>query len=152
VNALSQFLVQLVPVECPAVREGIRRGRRHFVEGLARGESLLGGEALDLLPELCGKLAVVARDQGTPVEREVAGRERVDRPADGVGDDEVAGIDRVVVSLSSEALGARCQRQQRRLAGDVRGGTGRRFGDTACAPDGQAGAGQSEGENLICVR
>jgi hypothetical protein len=76
-DALSQFLVELVLVERPAVCQRILRDRRHLLERLARGESLVGGETLDLPAELLGKLAVVAGDQGTPVEREVARRERV---------------------------------------------------------------------------
>ena len=111
----------------------------------------LGGEALDLLAELYGELAVVAGDQGAPVEREVPGRERVDGPADDVSHDEVAGVDRAIVGLAGDALGPRCQRQQRRVAGEVRRGAGRRFGESARAPDGQPGAGQPEGENLIGV-
>ena len=102
-------------------------------------------------PSCAAKLAVVAGDQGAPVEREVAGRERVDGPADDVGDDEVAGVDRVVVGLPGEALGPRRQRQQRRVAGEVRGGAGRRLGEPARVADGQPGAGQPEGENLIGV-
>jgi hypothetical protein len=70
----------------------------------------------------------------------------VDGPADDVGDDDIPSVDRVVVGLSGEALGPRCERQQRRVAGEVR-----RFGETARAPDGQPGAGQPEGENLIGV-
>jgi hypothetical protein len=143
--------VQLVLVESPAVRQCILRGRRHLLERLARGESLLGGEMLDLPAHLCGKLVVVAGDQGTPVEREVGGCERVDGSADDVGDDEVAGVDRAVVGLSGEALGARRQRQQCRVAGEIRGGAGRRLGQTLRAADGQPGAGQPEGENLIGV-
>jgi len=69
------------------------RGRRHLLQRLTRGEPRLGGETLDLPAELRGELALVAGDQGAPVEREVAGRERVDGPADDVGDDEVAGVD-----------------------------------------------------------
>ena len=114
-------------------------------------ESLLGGEPLDLLPELHAELVVVAGDQGPPVEREVAGRERVDGPADDVGDDEVAGVDRVVVGVSGEALDPRRQRQQRRVAGEVRRGAGRRLGETARAAGHQPGAGQPEGENLVGV-
>ena len=72
-------------------------------------------------------------------------------PADDVGDDEVTGVDRPAVGLPGDALGPRRQRQQRRVGGEVRGGAGRRFGKTACAPDGQPGAGQPEGENLIGV-
>ena len=45
-------------------------------------------------PSCAAELVVVAGDQGAPVEREVAGRERVDGPADDVGDDELAGVDR----------------------------------------------------------
>lgn len=122
-----------------------------LVECRARSKSLFGGETLYLLAELCGKLALVAGDQCTPVEREVAGRERMDGPADGVGNDEVAGVDRVVVSLSGEALDPRCQRQQRRVAGEVRGGAGRRLGESARAPNGKPGSGQPKGENLIGV-
>jgi hypothetical protein len=48
-------------------------------------------------------------------------------------------------------LGSRRQRQQRRVMGEVRGGAGRRFGETACAAHGKPGAGQPEGENLIGV-
>jgi hypothetical protein len=74
------------------------------------GESLLGREALDLLAELCGKLALVAGDQGTPVEREVAGRERMDSPPDDVGNDKLVSVDRVLVSHPGQALDARRQR------------------------------------------
>ena len=102
---------------------------RHLLERLARGESLLGGETLDLLAELRGKLALVAGDQGTPVEGEVAGRERVDGPADGVGDDEGAGVDCAVVRLPGDPLDPRRQRQQRRVGGEVRGRAGRRLGE-----------------------
>ncbi len=119
------------------------------MERLGRSESLLCGETLDLPAELCAELAVVAGDQGAPVERQVAGRDRVDGPADDVGDDEVAGVDRAMVGLSGEALGPRCQRQQRRVPGEVRGRAGRRFGERARARDGQPGAGEPEGENLI---
>jgi hypothetical protein len=76
----------------------------------------------------------------------------MDGPAHDVGDDEVAGVDRAMVGLSGEALGPRCQRQQRRVAGEVRGGTGGRFGETARAPSGQPEACQPEGENLIGVQ
>ena len=82
-------------------------------------------------PELHAELVVVARDQGPPVEREVAGRERVDGPADDVSHDHVAGVDRAVIGLSGEALDPRRQSQQGRIAGEVRGGAGRRFGETA---------------------
>jgi hypothetical protein len=138
-------------VERPAVRERVLRCRRHLLEGVAGGESLLGGETLDLPAELCPQLSVVAGDQGAPVEREVAGRERVDGAADDVRDDEVAGVDRAPVGLSGDALGSRRQRQQRRVAGEVRGGAGGRFGETARAAHGKPGAGQPEGENLIGV-
>ena len=68
---------------------------------------VLGGEPLDLPAELRGELAVVAGDQGAPVEREVAGRERVDGPADDVGDDELAGVDRALVGRPRDRPSAR---------------------------------------------
>ena len=139
------------PVEPPALRQGLPRGRRHFVQRVGQGEPLLGGESLDLPAELCAKLVVVAGDQGTPVEREVTGCERMNGPADDVGDDEVTGVDHPAVAIPGDALGARGQREQRRIGGEVRGGAGRRFGKPACHPDGQPGAGQPEAENLIGV-
>jgi hypothetical protein len=86
--------VQRVPVEPLAVRQRIGRGRRYLLERLARGDSRLGGETPHLLAELRRELAVVAGDQGAPVQRQVTGREGVDGPADDVGDDQVAGVDR----------------------------------------------------------
>jgi hypothetical protein len=141
--------VQLVLAEPPAVGQRIGGGRRHLLERLSRGEPLLGDEAPDLPAELRRQLAVVAGDQGAPVERQVAGRERVDGAADDVGDDQVAGIDRPMVSVSGEALGPRRQRQQRRVAGEVGGRARRRLGEPARAPGRQPGAGQTEGEDLV---
>jgi hypothetical protein len=111
--------VQVVLVERPVACQRVLRGRRHLVERFGRGEPLLGGQALHLLTELHGELIVIAGDQGASVERVVAGCERVDGPADDVGDDEVAGVDRGAVGLARHAFGARCQSQQRRVAGEV---------------------------------
>ena len=77
-----------------AARQRVLRGGRDLVQRLGRGEAVLGGEPLDLPAQLGGELAVVAGDQRAAVEREVVGRERVDRSAHDVGDDELAGIDR----------------------------------------------------------
>ena len=151
VDALSQLLVQLVLVERPAPGQRSLRGARHLLERRARGESLLGGQKLDLPAELCAKLAVVAGDQGAPVEREVAGSERMNGPADDVCDDEIAGVDRAVVGLAGDALGSGRQRQERRVASEVRGGAGGRLREAARSADGQPGASQPEGENLIGV-
>ena len=150
-NALSQFLVQLVLVELPVVRQRFLRCRRHLLERVARGKSLLDSETLDLLAELCAKLTVVAGDQGTSVEGEVAGSECMNGATDDVGNDEVAGVDGLVVDVSRDALSPRCQRQQRRVAGKVRGGARRCLGEPAWASAGQPGAGEPEGENLIGV-
>ena len=113
---------------------------------------MLGGEPLDLAPELRAELVVVAGDQRATVEREVAGGERVDRPADDVRDDEVAGVDGGVVGVARDALGPRRQREQRRVAGEVRGRTRRRLGELAGGALGQPGAGQPEGEDLLGVQ
>jgi hypothetical protein len=141
--------VQVVLVERAALRERLLRRRRHLRERRSRGEALLGREALDLPPELRAELVVVARDQSAAVERLVARRERVDGAPDDVGEDEVAAVDRLVVRFARDALGPGRQGEQRGVAGEVRRGARRRFGKRARAPDGQPGAAQPEGEDLV---
>jgi hypothetical protein len=97
--------VQPVAVEPPAAGQRVVRGRRHLGERRGRREALLGGEALDLAAELRGELVVVAGEQGASVEGVVGGRKRMDRPANDVGDDDVAVLDRRVVRLARDALG-----------------------------------------------
>jgi hypothetical protein len=73
----------------------------------------------------------------------------MDRAPNDVRHHELAGVDRIVVRLSGDALGPRCEREQRGVAAEVGGGAGRRFGETRRAPNGEPGAGQSKGENLF---
>ena len=115
-----------------------------LLERVGRGEALLGREPLDLLAELLAQLVVVARDQRPPVEREVVGRERVDRSPHDVRDDELAAVDGLVVALAREVLHPRRDGEQRGVAGEVRGGAGRRLGEARRvaarpAPSGPAG-------------
>src|SRR6185436_1007342 len=90
-------------------------------------------------------------DQRAAVEGEVAGRERVDRAADDVRDDDVARVDRVAVALAGEVVGARREGEQRGVAGEVRGRARGRLGEPAPVTGGEAGARETEGENLIGV-
>ena len=101
-DALAQRLVQLdLPQRATALERVLRRAG-DLVERVGRGEALLGREALDLLAELAAELVVVARDQRAAVERVVVRRERVDRSADDVRDDELAAVDGLVVALARE--------------------------------------------------
>ena len=150
-NAPAQLLVQLVLGELATAFQRIARGRGHLLERLGRREAVLGGQALDLPAELRAELAVVAGDQRTPVEGEVPRCQGVDRAAHDVGDDEIARVDRLEVGLAGDAVRACPQREQRRVAGEVRGGAGRRLGEAARIPGRQARAGQPEGEDLFDV-
>src|SRR4051812_8153000 len=85
----AQLLVQGVLVERAPAGQGVRRRGRDLLERGGRGEALLRREPLHLLPELRGELGVVAGDERPAVQREVAGRERVDRAAHDVRDDEL---------------------------------------------------------------
>jgi hypothetical protein len=150
-HPLPQRLVQLVLVEPAAVRERVARGRRHIRERGGRCEPLLRREPLDLPPELSGELGVVASDQGAAVERVVVRGQRVDRPADDVGDHQLAAVDGLLVRLTGQALGARGQRKQRRVAREVRGGAGSGLRKVASAAVGQPRAGQPEGKHLLGI-
>ncbi len=102
--------------------------------------------------ELYGQLAVVGRERRPAVEREIAGRERMDRPAHYMGDDEIAGVGRLVIPLARDAFAARGQGEQRRVAREVGDGTRRRLREARRAAAGEAPrAGESEGENPLRV-
>jgi hypothetical protein len=132
-DALAELLVQLVLVEPAASGERVARRVGHLVERVGRREAVLVGQASDLPPELCAELVVVAGDQRPAVEGEVARRQGVDRPAHDVRDDDLAAVDRLVIRLARDALGARGQCEQRRIAREVRCGAGGRLGEPAHA-------------------
>jgi hypothetical protein len=148
---VPQVLVQLVLVELAAIGQRVPRGAGDLLERLARPESVVGGEPLDLLAELGRQVALVVGDQGAPVARDVTGRDRVDGAADGVGHDDLARVDRAVVRRSGDALRPRGDRQQRRVAREVRDRAGHRLAGTACGPRRQPGPGQAEGGDLVGV-
>jgi hypothetical protein len=112
---------------------------------------VLGDQAAHLLSELCDELVVGIGDQRTSVEREVGRRDGVDRAANDVRDDDVAAVDRVVVGGLRDLPDPRGQREQRRVAREVGGGTRGRLGETPRLAGGQPRPGEPEGENLIGV-
>ena len=117
----------------------------------AEREPVVRGEPLNLAAELDAELRLVTRNESTPVESEVGGRQRVDRAADHVRDDELAGVDRALVVLAREILHPGREREHRGVAGEVRGGTRSRLRQPAPSPVGQPGTGKPEGEYLIGV-
>ena len=149
-DALAQLLVQLDLAQRAAFQRVLRR-TGDLLERVGRREPVLGCEPLDLLAELAAELVVVAREQRPAIERVVLRRERVDRAAHDVRDDELAAVDGLVVVLAGELLRARRQREQRGVAGEVRGGARRRFGEAVRVAGREARAGQPEGEDLLCL-
>jgi hypothetical protein len=127
----AQLVVQLVLAQRAAAGQGVLGGLGNLLECVGGREALLGRQPPDLLAELLAELVVVARDQRPSVEREILGRERVDRAAHDVRDDEIAAVDGLVVALPREALQPRREGEQRGVAREVRCGAGCRLGEPA---------------------
>jgi hypothetical protein len=68
-----------------------------------------------------------------------------------VGDDEIARVDGLLVAASGQTLDPSGERQQRRVAVEVRRGAGRRFREIARGAPAKPRAREPEGENLIGV-
>ena len=120
-DALAQRLVQVVAAERASAAQRVPRRVGDLLERIAGGEALVGRQPLDLPPELLAELVVVARDQRPSIEGEVLRRERVDRAAHDVRDDESAAVRGRVVLLARQPVQPRRQREQRRVAREVRG-------------------------------
>ena len=150
-DAPAQLLVQGGLVERAAALQRVGGRGGDLVERVRRGEALLGRELLDLAAELGAELVVVARDQGAAVEREVVRRERVDRAADDVRDDEVAGVDGHVVALAGDVVAAGREREQGGVAAEVRRRARGGRGEADGVAGGQPRAGEAEREDLVGV-
>jgi hypothetical protein len=122
--------VQRGLVQRPAVPERVGRRRCDLLQCARDREAALGGQPRDLTAELRRELVLVAGDQGASVERQVAGRERMDRSPHDVGDHDLPGVGRPLVALPGDALAARRERQQCGVAREVGGGAGRRLRET----------------------
>ena len=148
-DALAQRVVQVVAAERASAAQRVPRRLGDLLERIAGGKALVGRQPLDLPAELLAELVLVARDQRPSIEGVVLRRERVDRAAHDVRDDEFAAVGGLVVLLPRQTLQPRRHREQRRIAREVRGGARRRRGEVLRVAHGQPRAGQPKGEDLL---
>jgi hypothetical protein len=143
--------MELVPAQrAPCAQRSLRR-LGDLVERVGRAEAVLGGQPPHLLAELHRQLAVVVREQRPAVEREIAGRERVNRSPHDVSHDQITCIDRFLVPLPGDALMARRDGEQRSVLREVRGGARSRLGEGSGIANREPGAGEPEAQDSLGV-
>jgi hypothetical protein len=98
---------------------------------------------------LAGELVVVIGDRRAAPQREVVGGDGVDRRAQARPEDELARLDRRVEAIPVDPGRPCAEREQRRVALEVRGGTGGRRREVDPPPPVEPLAGQTVGEDLI---
>lgn len=148
-HPLSQLLVEAVAVQAPPTRERPARCLGDLREGLGGPDRMAAQPAGGTVAELAGELLVVIRDGRAPVQREVARGERMQRRPKARGQDQLAGVDRGGEALPRGRFGTRGERQQRRVALEVRRRAGGGLGKADAAAAVEAVAYETMGEDLL---
>jgi len=115
-------------------------------------ETVLLRQPLHLIAELTTELGVVRGDQSAPEEWQVGRRQCVDGTADDVGDDDLVGaVHRCLVGRPGDGPASGRQREERRVAGEVRDRRRSRLREAAGIPLCEPAAREAKSENLLPV-